>query len=903
MHFKLVEADTEANNNRNADGQERRFMLSAGETITEEDGELIIRFEFRADEEKRKQNELNAQTVDTVLSSHNFISWIAALAAKTPTPKNKDRTLLEKYLTEYTAKNSFDYFIHKDLGRFLRGELDFFIKNEVMYLDDIESETVPRVEQYFAKVKAIRRIAHKIIDFLAQLENFQKRLWLKKKFVIETRYCLTLDRVPTNLYREIGGNENQLNEWRSLYAIEDTNAIVQCLKKGEISDEWQFLMIDTRHFDRNFKDALLASVDNLDDRLCGVCFYGDNFHALRLMMSRYRNVVKCIYIDPPYNTGASSIPYKNDYKHSSWGTLMRDRLALMKPVLQEAGAIFVSIDKHERTILEYAMDTVFGRRNKVEELIWTQNTNDGRSPTYSTNHEYVEVYSKRIEAVENDPQMFREDKPGYDEVMELINEMQSRYPPIEEVEAALRKLYQDHRREYRERVEAEGLDYRQERRNDPWKGLFNYKHAEYRDRNGKYVPEEQAKQKGAVLWVYRESDWTIMSSERKQSPSIKDPNDPNYRYYQPIHPLTKKPCAISQRGWKGTQFIDPEHPERNSFESLINDHRIAFGDDETKVPAQKRMLHEVETNVSKSVFVDYSDGEKETFALFGKAGLFLAPKHSRFVSRFITQGARPDSTILDCFGGSGSTSHAIINMNRADNGSRKFVIAEVAPYFETLIVPRIKKVVYCATWKQGKPQNRTSGVSHAFKIVRLEGYEDALNNVKIERSSEQSNLLATDDEFREDYILRYMLDSESHASPTLLNIGYFADPSNYRLKVANGTVGESRIVNVDLLETFNYLLGLEVKHIDVISGFRIVEGTNPDGEKVLVIWRNMQEKSNADLDTFFQKQAYKTADTEFDLIYVNGDNNLENLRRTDETWKVRLIEQEFHRLMFDVRDV
>ena len=70
-----------------------------------------------------------------------------------------------------------------------------------------------------------------------------------------------------------------------------------------------------------------------------------------------------------------------------------------------------------------------------------------------------------------------------------------------------------------------------------------------------------------------------------------------------------------------------------------------------------------------------------------------------------------------------------------------------------------------------------------------------------------------------------------------------------------------------------------------------------------MIWRNTREKSNADLDEFFEKQGYNTRDTEFDVIYVNGDNNLENLRRPDETWKVRLIEDDFKRLMFDVEDV
>src|SRR5690606_10444162 len=102
------------------------------------------------------------------------------------TERNSGRTVLERHLSRYTARNTFDYFIHKDLGGFLRRELDFYIKNEVMHLDDIEHDTAPRVEQFLSKIKVIRKIAHKIILFLEQLENFQKKLWLKKKFVVET---------------------------------------------------------------------------------------------------------------------------------------------------------------------------------------------------------------------------------------------------------------------------------------------------------------------------------------------------------------------------------------------------------------------------------------------------------------------------------------------------------------------------------------------------------------------------------------------------------------------------------------------------------------------------------------------------------------------------------------------
>ena len=146
-----------------------------------------------------------------------------------------------------------------------------------------------------------------------------------------------------------------------------------------------------------------------------------------------------------------------------------------------------------------------------------------------------------------------------------------------------------------------------------------------------------------------------------------------------------------------------------------------------------------------------------------------------------------------------------------------------------------------------------------------------------------------------------MLDIESRGSQSLLNVDGFRNPDEYKLKVERE--GETQLVNVDLVETFNWLLGLTVKHIDVIRGVRVVEGTNPEGDHVLILWRNIDEIDNEALDKWFAKQDYNTREQVYDLFYINGDNNVENLRRPDQTWKVRLIEEEFQRLMFDVEDV
>jgi adenine-specific DNA-methyltransferase len=291
--------------------------------------------------------------------------------------------------------------------------------------------------------------------------------------------------------------------------------------------------------------------------------------------------------------------------------------------------------------------------------------------------------------------------------------------------------------------------------------------------------------------------------------------------------------------------------------------------------------------------------------MFGTSGLFSYPKSLYTVSTAIdTVTFDADSAlILDFFAGSGTTGHAVINLNREKGNRLKYVIVEMGEYFDVVTKPRIQKAIYSNDWSAGKPISR-EGMSHIFKYIRLESYEDALNNIELKRTEEQASLFEMYAAFREDYMLRYMLDVEARGSASLLNIETFADPFNYQLNVATGaSVGETRPVTVDLVETFNYLLGLRVKQVDAIRGFRVVEGTNPEGEKVLIIWRNTREKSNDDLDQFFQKQGYNTRSKQFDLIYTNGDNNLENLKRADETWKVRLIEEEFQRLMFDVQDV
>ena len=304
-------------------------------------------------------------------------------------------------------------------------------------------------------------------------------------------------------------------------------------------------------------------------------------------------------------------------------------------------------------------------------------------------------------------------------------------------------------------------------------------------------------------------------------------------------------------------------------------------------------------------------------------------------------GNDKEAVIVDCFGGSATTAHAVFNLNREDSGRRKFLIAEMGAYFDLVTKPRCLKAAYSSDWSDGKPQSADS-LSYVLKCIRVETYEDALNNLSL-----QNVMQATGDaEFRQEYMLRYWLDFETKGSPSLLNIEQFSDPTRYKLNVKKPGTDEYVEKSVDLIETFNWLIGLHVEHIDqwrgydaafkreedaelpgdtstrlMIDGslketeegawrFRKIEGytlrtpgDQSDRERALVVWRKLTgdlEQDNLMLDEWFRKYRLSAQDTEFDVIYVNGSNNLPNLRQEEETWKVRLIEEAFHQAMWDV---
>ncbi|QQZ29556.1 site-specific DNA-methyltransferase [Thiothrix subterranea] len=877
VHFKLLDADTSRDNTK---GDKRFFVLAGENSLAVHAGELRVHFHYTTTAEKKitdtdgkvktpSQSVFNNLTLLAIAHDVGKVApeWLGALNALQPTKANVKRTLLEKHLTDYTAKNSFDYFIHKDLGRFLRQELDFYIKNEVVYLDDIDNpardgeaeKALTNLQQTLQKITAIRKVAGKVIAFLAQLEDFQKKLWLKKKFVVACDYCLTLDRVPESLYGAIAGNAAQAAEWCKWHFIAVDTVVDERLLRSQ-----PFLMVDTRFYPADFKAALLASIDDIDAQCDGLLINADNFQALNLLQDRYREQVKCIYIDPPYNTGNDGFIYRDNYQHSSWLGLFNSRLQILKSLLSNDSLFYASISDNESANMKISLDDFFGK-DKFESQIVVQSNKRGQTyQAIAKTHEYIFVY------VSGDNS----------EIMEL---------PKEISDSALK------------------------------------------DADGTYE-----------LWELR-----------NRNPKFGRFNRPNLFY--PVYVNTK---VLDIDGYaqvsliKTSNFIYETFPRNSNNEDscwrwgkekFLN----SIGKGNILIAKQKRdggwNIYEKArkgTTKVKSIWDETDVISEQGTVELGALGFteFGFPKPTKLIGKILKISTLDHDLVLDYFAGSGTTGHAVINLNREDGGNRKYILVEQGAYFDTVLKPRIQKVVYAENWKDGKPVAKEAGnlggISHCFKTMRLESYEDTLNNLELKRSGQQHSLLAANPAVKEDYLLHYMLDIEAQGS--LLNIDAFTHPFDYQLHIAGDSAGATRPQTVDLVETFNYLLGLSVhtqrtetlqltcapnehgiwqrqKHPDSAQAitatytFLSIHGTLPDGKTALIIWRILNDFNqpisktchNIALDHFLlERQRINPREGELDVIYVNGDNTLPNIRTEAEHWKVRLIEEEFQRLMF-----
>ena len=831
ISFKLVEADTELNNNKSLEGNKYFVLDDSKEFISVNNNELIIKFQFKVLPKSNKQEKLNGEILESILdklkANPEYADYLLEVQQLRPTDKNKKRTLLEMELSNYTAKNSFDYFIHKDLGGFLRRELDFYIKNEVINLDYYDTTSEKELMTTLAIGKVISNIGKKIIEFLEQIENFQKKLWLKKKFVIDTNYCITLDRIDKKFYKEIIENKEQQNAWKELFKIEEEITL-------ENINGNKYLLVDTKFFNDEFKEKLIANFENLDKECDGLLIHSDNYQALNLIKNKYEKNIKNIYIDPPYNANSSEILYKNTYKHSSWLSMMNDRLNISKYLLKDNGVLTVAIDENEQEKLGLLLSEIYPNYKK-DAIAVVHNPSGKQGTNFSYTHEY-----------------------SY-----FVYPQNGRFIGLQE-------------------------------RNEGEEDVRNF-----RDVTGK----ESLRESGANCFypIYIKDNEIIGFGE------VCDKN---------FHPNGVN--VLRNDGIIEIYPIDPKGIERkwrfarNTVEEIKNELIINYIDNRNIYDIKRvKNKFNFKTCWSDSKYSANNYGTQVLNSIMGKE-VFSYPKSINTVKDSIIAATNYEKNIitLDFFAGSGTTGNAILELNREDKGNRKYILVEMGKYFYTATKPRIEKVIYSKEWKNGKPVDR-EGISHMFKYIELEQYEDSLNNIEFDKDDKQ--LTYFNDEEREEYTLSYMLDFETKKSSTFLNIDKLRNPFEYKLKIERND--ETKYRNVDLIETFNYLLGLNVeqisskesydydgenieKYFDGQFTFKRVEGKLNDGSKVLVIWRNLTDDIKIDnnvLNKYFEKKRIDVF--EYDYIYVNGDNTLEITARDNH--KIKLIDQEFKKLMFE----
>lgn len=609
-----------------------------------------------------------------------------------------------------------------------------------------------------------------------------------------------------------------------------------------------YLVLDTAFFSEEFKEKIIADIENLDDNINGVLIHGDNFQALNLMQEKYKEQVQCVYIDPPYNTENKDFNYKDNYKHSSWLSMMNDRLDKTKPLMSDTDIFFSSIDDNEVSNLNKICNEVFGENGFVAEFIWEKK----KKPSFlnvnlGLKTEYILAYSKNRNML--------------GPLSVDVTEKGKKYP-INNAGNSLNNL------------------------------VFPPKSVKFSIEDCIIEPQDMSEgnivtkllTKLIIKNGYNENEFTLLGE---------------WRYSQ-----SKLNEIISQG-------------------DIITISKIPFRPNHIREGGEIKKIHNLLTISTYNVGTN-EDATSVQESLFGKSFFDYAKPVGllKFFIKAITY-LNADFIILDFFAGSGTTGHAVIDLNREDNGNRKYILVEMGEYFDTVTKPRIEKVIYSKDWKDGKPISR-EGSSHIFKYIRLESYEDTLNNVEFSKG------FNIDDYLQNEYLTKYKIQKEAENSKIYLPAEVFYNPFEFHLKITRKN--ESMVQKIDLIETFNFLIGLQVNNIytkkynaefktmelgrlqaDIKPDnngkyiFKIVEGSNLKGEKVLVIWRNIIgdirnndeiNKNNAVLESVTLKNQIKPADSEYDIIYINCTNSLQNFAK-EGGYKVALIEEIMKDKMFN----
>lgn len=787
--FRTVAAKEEIASNKAT--KERFFVLDDEKPVEsdEKNKNLVVRFQYReltnsevkkyeveGGSNRAKQEKINEYTFFSVLDAIKDINLKAALARL-----RNDKELLRYHLNRYSAKNTRDYFIHKNIRDFLLNQLDYFLKSEVLNFETLTNKAT--FNKHIARAQAVREIAEYIIDFIAKIEDFQKSLWEKKKFVVQTNYVITLDRIAKwcgkdfadEVCNKVLNNEQQLREWEELGFGKLKSYEDLILEQKLDGPEFKKLPIDTRYFDESFKERLLEKISenvDLEDALDGLLIKSENWQALNTIFNKYREKVQTIYIDPPFNKEQDAdYLYLVKYKDATWISMLENRIRLGRDLLNEKGSIFVRCDYNGNAYVRLLMNEIFGKENFRNEI------------TIAKSKEFFKTMT--------------------------------------------------HIKKFSEETESLFLFSKTENM------LFNLIYKE-KDKPSKYEPFLPVDDK-----LY--SDFRIINGEKVFSPK--------------------------GRKWGVKQ---------EDIEKLINEKRLVYENGKWWLITYQEPL--------KDVWIDYQG--------YSRNWGFKTENSEILLKRVIESTSNEGDLVMDFFLGSGTTTAV------AHKLKRKWIGVEMGEHFWTVVLPRMKKVLAydksgISREKDVKEKYNEKEAGGFFKYQVLEQYEDTLDNLEIK---EPDPKIIDDGEYELETI-KYMLDPDNLNSPAFVNIDKLNRPFEYKLKINFEEVGEPKITNIDIIETFNYLIGLHVKKVWFKENNRrkyaFIIGEK-DGKVTAVVWRDWDESANENdfrEDRNFISNQLKPLNP--DIVYISANSALDP-GDIGEATEINFIEPEFKQLMSGV---
>ncbi|GAA8405790.1 hypothetical protein HpBT230_00350 [Helicobacter pylori] len=651
---------------------------------------IIFNFDTSSLESKKNNEKVdlvfNLKDTDTKTNTLNFSVTLSSKGNQTKMSEilkecsnqgvKLDEEVLKKAFGKFKKQGSMDYFIHKNALGFLKEQLDLYLF-EYLFKEMTEFD-----DKRLNGINTIKEVALQVISLVSEFENELCKIWNKPRFVLNSHFIVSLDQLKAKNYdlNKITNHKNypkQVKEWQDLNLKTTDNLL-----------ENEFLPLDTLYF----KD-LEEEIKNLfsENEINGTLIKSENYQALNSLKNRYKETIDCIYIDPPYNTQNNEFIYADNFKRSSWLSMMENRLELAHSLLNDKGVMFVSIDDNEQAYLKTLMDEVFngGGDNFVNCLaVKLKNiagaSGGGEDKRIKKNIEYVLIYSKNYEILN----VFN---PVYDS----------------------RELYSH-------------ISFCDEN-NISWK--YN---SILIDKGGKKLLGVTYDGNGDEIKIYERSNYIIKSIKQVAQDESLTEKETYYKYIKSIFRTTMPQSSIRVRVLEKLKelklnpyLISIEYTPKSGknkgivYEQFYNGDKLnlfAWLFDVVKIEPKQILKQELigtlwdfafsMTNLTKESGIPFPNGQKP----------------EALISRILEISTKENDLVLDFFAGSGTTCAV------AHKLKRKYIGIEMGEHFDSVILPRLKKVI--GGFKSGVAKEFNGG--GAIKVYALESYEEILRKIKYE---------------------------------------------------------------------------------------------------------------------------------------------------------------------------